>query len=73
MLAPLTTLIFLASLWLIAQLIAELFDKSGGRVLAALAGRPHRVETTIPAMRLRVCAPRPAQPMRARQQWSAAA
>ena len=73
MLAPFATLVFLATLWLIARLVAELADESGGRILAALPGQPHRTETRIPAMRVRISAPRPARPMRARQQWRAAA
>ena len=73
MLAPFATLIFLATLWLLARLIAEMAEESGGRVLAALRGRPHFTETRIPAMRMRVRAPRPARPLRAQQQWRAAA
>ena len=73
MLAPFATLIFLATLWLIARLVVELADESGGRIVAALKGRPYRTETRIPAIRVRVSAPRPARPMRARQQWRAAA
>ena len=73
MLAPFATLIFLTTLWLLARLIAEMVDESGGRILAALRGQPHRTETRIPAMRVRVSAPRPARPIRAQQQWRAAA
>lgn len=73
MLAPFATLIFLATLWLIARLVAEMVDESGGRIVAALLGRPHRTETRIPAMRVRVTRPRPARPLRATQQWRAAA
>ena len=73
MLAPFATLVFLATFWLLARLIAEMVDESGGRILAALRGHPHRTETTIPAMRVRVSAPRPARPIRAQQQWRAAA
>ncbi len=73
MLAPLATLIFLATLWLIVRLGAESIGESGRRILAALARRPFGTETTIPSMRIRVSAPRPARPMRAQQQWRAAA
>lgn len=73
MLAPLATLIFLATLWLIASLYVELAGESGRRILAALARKPFKTETTIPAMRVRISAPRPARPMNARQQWRAAA
>ncbi len=73
MLAPFATLIFLATLWLIARLVAELAGESGGRIVAALLGRPHRAEARIPPMRVRISAPRFARPLRARQQWRAAA
>jgi hypothetical protein len=73
MLAPFATLIFLATLWLIARLVAELAGDSGSRIAAALFGRLHRTEARIPAMRVRFSAPRPARPLRARQQWRAAA
>ncbi len=73
MLAPFATLIFLATLWLIARLVAELAGDSGSRIAAAFLGRLHRTEARIPAMRVRISAPRPARPLRARQQWRAAA
>ncbi len=74
MLAPFATLIFLAALWLIAKFVVETIDESGGRIVAALFGRTHRVETRIPAMRVRVSPQRAARPMRAVQpQWRAAA
>ena len=73
MLAPFATLIFLASLMLVARLIAELIEGSGGRIAAALRGQQLHTEMRIPAMRVRVSAPRPARPIRARQQWRAAA
>ena len=73
MLAPFATLIFLAILWLVARLIGQMIEESGGRILAALRGQPHHVEMRIPAMRVRVSAPRPARPIRAQQQWRAAA
>lgn len=73
MLAPFATLVFLATLWLIAKFIVESIDESGGRIVAALLGRPHRFETEIPPMRVRVSRPRPARPMPARLQWRAAA
>ncbi len=72
MLAPLATLIFLATLLLIAMFLVAIINE-GDRILAALRGRPHRTEMRIPAMRVRFSVPRPARPMRARQQWRAAA
>ena len=62
MLAPFATLIFLATLWLVAKLVFEMVEESGGRIAAALNGRPYRVETRIPAMRVRVSRPRTASP-----------
>ncbi len=73
MLAPLATLIFLATLWLIASLYVELAGESGRRILAALGRKPFATETTIPAMRVRVSALRSARPVSAPQQWRAAA
>ena len=73
MLATFATLVFLATLWLIARLVADMVDESGGRILAALRGQPHIVEARIPAMRVRVSAPRRARLIRVRQQWRAAA
>lgn len=73
MLAPLATLVFLATLWLIVRLVAETVEESGGRIAAALFGRSYRSRPQFPAIRARVSAPRPAQPMRASHRWSAAA
>ncbi len=39
MLAPLATLAFLAALWLVAVMVAEMFGESGSKVAAALSGR----------------------------------
>ena len=39
MIAPLVTLAFLATLWLIARMALELADGSGARIIAALDGR----------------------------------
>jgi hypothetical protein len=74
MLAPFATLIFLAAFWLVAKLMIETIDESGGRMLAALRGQPHPNETRIPAMRVRVSRPRILRPVAAvRQQWRDAA
>ena len=40
MLAPLATLAFLATLWLIALISAELLGASGGKIVAALRRQP---------------------------------
>jgi hypothetical protein len=73
MLASIATLFFLATLWLIARLFAQMVSESGERILAALRGQPHTVEARIPPMRVRVSAPRAARPLRVRQEWRAAA
>jgi hypothetical protein len=73
MIAPFATLIFLATVWLLVRVVAELVDESGGRIIDALRGTPHGTETRIPAMRVRVSVPRPARPLHVRQQWRAAA
>ena len=39
MLAPLATLAFLATLWLLAVIIAEMLGEAGAKVAAALKGR----------------------------------
>ncbi len=39
MLAPLATLAFLATLWLLVVIMAELLGESGAKVAAALKGR----------------------------------
>ena len=39
MLAPLATLAFLATLWLVARIALELTDETGAKVLAALRGQ----------------------------------
>lgn len=39
MLAPLATLAFLATLWLVVMVAAEMLSQSGGKIVAALKGR----------------------------------
>jgi hypothetical protein len=73
MLAPLATLVFLATLWLIVRLVAETLEASGGRIIAALLGRNDRSQPALPPIRVRLSAPRPVQPLRSVQQWRAAA
>ena len=73
MLAPFATLIFLTALWVIAKVLIETIEESGGRIISALRGRPHATETVIPAMRVRVTSPRALRPARVQQQWRAAA
>jgi len=74
MLAPFATLIFLVVLWLTAKFVFETVGENDGRIVDALFGRTHRVETRIPAMRVRISPQRAARPSRAAQpQWRAAA
>lgn len=75
MLEPFATLAFVATLWLIAKLVVETIDESGGRIAAALSGRQYKAETTIPALPVRVSWRRSAaRPLRAQPlQWRAAA
>lgn len=75
MLEPFATLIFLATLWLIVRTIVDMIDESGGRIAAALLGRPYRVETSIPPLPVRFSRPRAAgRPLAAQQRhWRDAA
>ena len=75
MIAPIATLVFLATLWLVGKLVAEMIAESGGRIMAALLARPYATEATIPALPVRVTRQRvAARPLRAQQpQWRAAA
>ena len=49
MIAPLATLVFLATVWLVTLLAAQLLGESGGKILAALKGRSPLA--TAPAIR----------------------
>jgi hypothetical protein len=55
MLAPLATLAFLATLWLVVMAIAQILAESGGKIAAALRGCSLlAAEPAIPAVALRV-------------------
>jgi len=71
MIAPLGTLAFLATLWLIVVLGAAVLEESGGRIAAALRGKPVQRQPAV-AVRVRTRS-RFAKPMRARARWRAAA
>ena len=71
MIAPLGTLAFLATLWLLVVLGAAVLEASGGRIAAALKGNPVRRSAMV-AVRVRTRS-RFAKPMRARARWRAAA
>ena len=49
MLAPLATLAFLVTLWLLAVIVLEMLGESGAKVLAALRG--HSPLATAPTIR----------------------
>ena len=70
MIAPLGTLAFLATLWLLVVLGASVLEASGARIAAALKGAVHRQVTVAVRTRMR---PRLQQPMRARPRWRDAA
>jgi hypothetical protein len=71
MIAPLATLAFLATLWLIVVVGAALLEESGARIAAALKGKPAHRKLLVP-VRVRARA-RLQQPIRAKARWRAAA
>jgi hypothetical protein len=71
MIAPLGTLAFLATLWLLVVVGAAVLEESGARIAAALKGKPAHRAVAVP-VRVRVRA-RLQQPMRAKARWRAAA
>ena len=71
--AALGTLPFLATLWLLAVLGANVLEESGAKIAAALKGAPvRRQEFASAPVRLRVGAAA-LKPMRANAEWRAAA
>jgi hypothetical protein len=75
MIAPIVTLVFLSVLWAAAVVFAEIFARSGPRIVAALRGEAPAVAGTSLVIRFRPSRVRMTrrQPMRARPQQSAAA
>ena len=71
MIAPLGTLAFLATLWLLVVVGASVLEASGARIAAALKGRSSPRHVTVP-VRVRMRS-RLQQPMRAKPRWRAAA
>jgi hypothetical protein len=73
MLAPLGTLAFLVTLWLLVVVGAAVLEESGAKIAAALKGKPavHPSIGLVP-VRLRTRS-RLQQPMRAEPRWRAAA
>jgi hypothetical protein len=73
MIAPLGTLAFLATLWLLVVVGAAVLEESGAKIAAALRGKPVRQASRRPQLaRMRIRA-RVQKPMRAEPRWRAAA
>jgi hypothetical protein len=71
MIAPLGTLAFLATLWLMIVVGASVLEESGVRIAAALKGKPRHSQMTVPVrVRGRL---RWQKPIRAKPRWRAAA
>jgi hypothetical protein len=71
MIAPLGTLAFLATLWLLVVVGAAVLEESGARIAAALKGKAEHRPMLVP-VRVRPRA-RLQQPIRAKARWRAAA
>ena len=77
MIAPLATLAFLATLWLVARIVLDLADGGGAKVLAALRGQsmlalpPQSVRPI--SVRFQPRAESVRRPVRAVPEWRAAA
>jgi len=71
MIAPLGTLVFLTTIWLLVVLGASVLEASGAKIAAALKGKPPHRRSFVPVrMRVRY---RLQRPMRAPVRWRAAA
>ena len=72
-LAPLGTLPFLATLWLLIVLGAKLLEESGGKIAAALKGMPRQPANDI-GVRCQIrTRNRASAPIRSNVEWRAAA
>ena len=71
MIAPLATLAFLATLWLIVVVGASVLEESGARIAAALKGTAAYPQVAVP-VRVRARS-RFQQPVHAKARWRAAA
>ena len=71
MLAPLGTLTFLATLWLLTVVGAAVLEESGAKIAAALKGKP-AVRPMVAPARMRTRS-RLQRPMRAAPRWRDAA
>jgi hypothetical protein len=72
MIAAFGTLAFLATLWLLVVVGAQVLEESGAKIAAAFKGEPQRSSVYAAPVRLRT-RPRFATPMRANALWRAAA
>jgi len=70
MIAPLGTLVFLTTIWLLVVLGAAVLEESGAKIAAALKGKQARKTYAPVRMRVRY---RMQRPMRATARWRAAA
>ena len=75
MLAPFATLAFLATIWLVATIVAEMLGDSGSKIALALKGRsPLATAPSIRPVAVRVSQrARPQRALRAQPQYRAAA
>lgn len=76
MIAPLATLAFLATLWMVARIALELADGSGARILAALRGHSMLavpLQVSPVSVRFQPRAGSVRRPTRAQPEWRAAA
>jgi hypothetical protein len=74
MLAPLATLAFVAALWLIVTIGAEMLGTSGRKIMMALKGRSLLAEPAMRPVAVRVSLrARPQRAVRAEPQYRAAA
>ena len=71
MIAPLATLAFLATLWLLTVVYAAVLEESGAKIAAALKGEPVRSSVSLRPMRVR--ARLRSRSVRAEAQWRVAA
>ena len=71
MIAPLGTLVFLTTIWLLVVLGASVLEASGAKIAAALKGKTMGRQVAAP-IRVRTRA-RVQKPMRATARWRAAA
>lgn len=71
MIAPLGTLAFLATLWLLVVVGASVLEESGAKIAAALKGKPAGRQVNV-AVRVRTRS-RMSKPMRAQPRWRDAA